>query len=76
MHLVQILRNKFQVKALTKPLEQMSKKRGGRRVRKMKERLGITELRRKQNRMNFAEIEEDILQTDLGFTMGQLKKAA
>lgn len=24
--------------------------------------------------MNFAEIEEDILQTDLGFTMGQLKK--
>ena len=62
------------VKALPKPLDQSSKKRGGKRVRKMKERLGLTEMRKKANRMNFAHLEEDILQTDVGFTLGQMKK--
>ncbi|VDP22964.1 unnamed protein product [Soboliphyme baturini] len=61
------------VRALPKPLDQASKKRGGRRVRKMKERLGLTELRRKANRMNFGELEEDVLQDDLGFSLGQMK---
>ncbi|KHJ43460.1 snoRNA binding domain protein [Trichuris suis] len=64
---------KKQIKPLPKPLDQASKKRGGRRVRKMKERLGLTELRRKANRMNFGELEEDVLQEDMSFTLGQIK---
>lgn len=58
------------VKALPKPLDKSSKKRGGRRVRKQKERLGQTELRKKQNRMNFGELQEDVLQDNIGFTLG------
>ncbi|KRZ16282.1 U4/U6 small nuclear ribonucleoprotein Prp31, partial [Trichinella zimbabwensis] len=61
------------IKPLSKPLDQASKKRGGRRIRKMKERLGLTELRRKANRMNFGQIEEDILQEHMGFSLGQAK---
>lgn len=63
----------FQTKALPKPLDQASKKRGGRRVRKMKERLGMTELRRKANRVNFGELEEDVMQEKMGFNLGQVK---
>jgi len=58
-------------KALPKPLDKSSKKRGGRRVRKMKERSGMTELRRKENRMNFGELQEDVMQDHIGFTLGQ-----
>jgi len=58
-------------KALPKPLDKLSKKRGGRRVRKQKERLGLTELRKKQNRMSFGEIQEDIIQGTIGFSLGQ-----
>lgn len=64
------------VKALPKPLDQASKKRGGRRVRKMKERLGLTELRRKANRMNFGELAEDVLQDRIGFGLGQAKSGS
>ncbi|GMR53777.1 hypothetical protein PMAYCL1PPCAC_23972, partial [Pristionchus mayeri] len=60
-------------KALPKPLDKASKKRGGRRVRKMKERLGMTDMRKKANRMNFGELEEDIMQERMGFGVGQLK---
>ncbi|MFH4977409.1 hypothetical protein AB6A40_004118 [Gnathostoma spinigerum] len=60
------------IKPLPKPLDKASKKRGGRRVRKMKERLGQTELRRKQNRMNFGELAEDVIQTNMGFSLGQV----
>lgn len=60
-------------KALPKPLDKASKKRGGRRARKLKERLGITELRKRQNRMNFGELQEDVMQTHMGFTLGQAK---
>lgn len=63
------------VKALTTPLEQPKKKRGGRRARKMKERMGITELRKQANRMTFGEIEEDAYQDDLSFSTGQIGKA-
>jgi hypothetical protein len=44
------------VKALPTPLEGPRKKRGGRRVRKMKERYAVTELRKQANRMNFGEV--------------------
>ncbi|GMT28696.1 hypothetical protein PFISCL1PPCAC_19993 [Pristionchus fissidentatus] len=60
-------------KALPKPLDKASKKRGGRRVRKMKERLGMTDMRKKANRMNFGELEEDIMQERMGYGVGQLK---
>uniref|UniRef100_A0AC35FMW8 U4/U6 small nuclear ribonucleoprotein Prp31 n=1 Tax=Panagrolaimus sp. PS1159 TaxID=55785 RepID=A0AC35FMW8_9BILA len=58
-------------KALPKPLDKASKKRGGRRVRKTKEMMGMTELRRKTNRMNFGELQEDVSQEHIGFTLGQ-----
>ncbi|CAD6184556.1 unnamed protein product [Caenorhabditis auriculariae] len=60
-------------KALPKPLDKASKKRGGRRMRKMKERLGMTELRKKQNRMNFGELAEDVMQEHMGFDLGHVK---
>lgn len=64
-----------QIKALPKPLDMASKKRGGRRVRKMKERLGLTEMRKKANRMSFGELEEDILQDNIGFSLGMAKSS-
>lgn len=64
-----------QVKPLAPPLEQARKKRGGRRARKMKERLGLTELRKQANRMTFGEIEEDAYQEDLSFSAGQIGKS-
>ncbi|KAK2154840.1 hypothetical protein LSH36_256g05012 [Paralvinella palmiformis] len=63
------------VKALPAPIDPPRKKRGGRRYRKMKERLGMTEVRKAANRMNFGEIEEDAYQTDLGFSLGTLGKS-
>lgn len=64
-----------QIKPLAPPIEQARKKRGGRRARRMKERLGITELRKQANRMTFGEIEEDAYQEDLSFSTGQMGKA-
>lgn len=61
-----------QAKPLSAPIEQARKKRGGRRARKMKERLGLTELRRAHNRMTFGEIEEDAYQDDLSVSLGQM----
>lgn len=63
-----------QIKPLAPPIEQARKKRGGRRARKMKERLGITEIRKQANRMTFGEIEEDAYQDDLSFSSGQYGK--
>uniref|UniRef100_A0A0K0FL88 U4/U6 small nuclear ribonucleoprotein Prp31 n=1 Tax=Strongyloides venezuelensis TaxID=75913 RepID=A0A0K0FL88_STRVS len=57
-------------KPLPKPIDKASKKRGGRRVRKMKEALGMTELRKNANRMGFAEIQEDINQEYMGQSAG------
>ncbi|KAE9415756.1 hypothetical protein Angca_004476, partial [Angiostrongylus cantonensis] len=58
---------------IPKPLDKASKKRGGRRVRKMKERMGMTDLRKSANRMNFGELQEDVLQDHMGFDLGQVK---
>ncbi len=62
-------------KALPAPVEAPKKKRGGRRVRKMKERYAVTELRKQNNRMNFGELEEDVYQNDLGYTRGNIGKS-
>ncbi|EAA00197.5 AGAP012142-PA [Anopheles gambiae str. PEST] len=44
------------IKPLPKPIEGGKKKRGGKRVRKMKERYAITEFRKQANRMNFGDV--------------------
>lgn len=62
------------VKPLPKPIDPARKKRGGKRVRKMKERYAMTELRKQANRLNFAEIEDDAYQEDLGYTRGTIGK--
>ena len=49
------------VKPLAIPDSGPKKRRGGRRLRKMKERYGMTELRRAQNRVNFNQAEEEIM---------------
>ncbi|XP_050530036.1 U4/U6 small nuclear ribonucleoprotein Prp31 [Daktulosphaira vitifoliae] len=63
------------VKPLPKPIDPGRKKRGGKRVRKMKERYAVTELRKQANRMNFADIEDDAYQEDLGYTRGTIGKS-
>jgi len=61
-------------KALPKPDGEFKKKRGGKRVRKMKESVTMSETRKAANRMSFAEIGEDIYQDEMGFDLGQLGK--
>ena len=41
----------------------------------MKQKLGMTDMRKAANRMTFAEIEEDAYQDDLGFSLGQIGKS-
>ncbi|XP_063711949.1 U4/U6 small nuclear ribonucleoprotein Prp31-like isoform X2 [Symsagittifera roscoffensis] len=65
-----------QTKALPTPIDAPRKRRGGRRFRKMKARLGETELRKQANRMNFGEVEDDMNQEDLGFTLGNIGKSS
>jgi hypothetical protein len=43
-------------KPLPKPIDPPRKRRGGKKVRKMKERYAITEMRKQQNRLNFADV--------------------
>jgi len=62
------------VRTLPVPLDAPKKKRGGRRVRQMKERYAVTELRKQANRMTFGELEEDMYQNDLGYTRGNIGK--
>lgn len=62
------------VKPLPKPIDPGRKKRGGKRVRKMKERYAMTELRKQNNRLNFADIEDDAYQEDLGYSRGTIGK--
>lgn len=56
------------VKALPKPMEVKRNRRGGRRARQRKEREGITELRKQQNRVMFgqAEIVDDFTGEGMG----------
>lgn len=48
-------------KALPIPEDRKSKKRGGKRVRKMKERYQMTELQKAQNRMEFGKAEDTVM---------------
>lgn len=64
-----------QIKALPAPIDQQKKKRGGKRVRRQKERMAMTEFRKQSNRMNFGEIEDDAYQDDLSFTTGTIGRA-
>ncbi|XP_078352384.1 U4/U6 small nuclear ribonucleoprotein Prp31-like, partial [Oculina patagonica] len=61
-----------EAKALPRPDDAPRKKRGGRRVRKMKEKFAVTEMRRQANRLEFGQIGEDVYQTDLGFSVGTM----
>lgn len=56
-------------KALPVPKEQKSKKRGGRRFRKMKERFQMSELRKAQNKMQFGK-QEDVVVDSFGEEVG------
>jgi len=62
------------VKPLPKPVEAPRKRRGGKRVRKGKERYAITELRRQANRTTFGDIGDDAYQEDLGYNRGNIGK--
>ena len=46
------------IKPLAPPVEPPRKKRGGKRVRRMKERLALTEMRKQANRMTFGEVNQ------------------
>lgn len=63
-----------EAKPLPRPDDAPRKKRGGRRVRKMKEKFAVTEMRRQANRLEFGKIGEDVYQTDLGFSVGTMGK--
>src|SRR5208282_1157594 len=47
-------------RALPAPLEPISKKRGGKRVRRMKDQNVMTEMRKLQNRTKFGEAEDEV----------------
>ncbi|XP_065846428.1 U4/U6 small nuclear ribonucleoprotein Prp31-like [Oscarella lobularis] len=64
-----------QVKPLNRPDTPPRKKRGGRRVRKMKERYAVTEMRKQANRMTFGEVEDDPYQSEMGFSVGNVGKS-
>lgn len=61
-------------KPLPAPIDKSRKKRGGKRVRRIKERTAITEMRKAANRITFGNVEDDAYQEDLGFCSGQLGK--
>lgn len=65
-------------KALPVPVEGGShkKRRGGRRARKLKERNGMTELHKMQNRVRFGEVEEEAGAFDETVGMGMLGSKA
>ena len=60
------------MKALPAPKEVARKKRGGRRYRNMKERLGMTEMHKQANRMTFGEIEQDAYQVHQQFLFSNI----
>jgi len=63
-----------EIKALPRPDDAPRQKRGGRRVRKMKEKFAVTEMRRQASRVTFGEIAEDVFQEHVGFGLGGLAK--
>ncbi|KAG3035581.1 hypothetical protein JG687_00000088 [Phytophthora cactorum] len=59
-------------KALPIPDEKPRRKRGGKRYRKMKERLQMTDVRREMNRQSFATADEEYGDNAMGITSGRL----
>lgn len=59
-------------KALPIPDEKPRRKRGGKRYRKMKERLQMTDVRREINRQSFATADEEYGDNAMGITSGRL----
>ncbi|TYZ64925.1 hypothetical protein PybrP1_001148 [[Pythium] brassicae (nom. inval.)] len=59
-------------KALPIPDEKPRRKRGGKRYRKMKERLQLTDVRREINRQSFATADEEYGDNAMGLTAGRL----
>jgi U4/U6 small nuclear ribonucleoprotein PRP31 len=59
-------------KPLPAPDEVAKKRRGGRRVRKMKKRILANEVDKAMNRLKFGEIQDDLLQTKIGYDVGML----
>uniref|UniRef100_K3W6W3 Nop domain-containing protein n=1 Tax=Globisporangium ultimum (strain ATCC 200006 / CBS 805.95 / DAOM BR144) TaxID=431595 RepID=K3W6W3_GLOUD len=59
-------------KALPIPDEKPRRKRGGKRYRKMKERLQMTDVRREINRQSFATADEEYGDNAMGITAGRL----
>ncbi|CAL9170132.1 unnamed protein product [Musa hybrid cultivar] len=64
-----------QPKSLPVPYSEPKKKRGGRRLRKIKERYAITDMRKLANRMQFGVPEENSLGDGLGEGYGMLGQA-
>ncbi|MEW5303488.1 MAG: hypothetical protein WDW36_006174 [Sanguina aurantia] len=60
------------VKPLPAPDAEIKKRRGGRRLRKMKERYGLTDVRKAANRMNFNVPEEEYIDGDEVIGLGVL----
>ena len=60
------------VKPLPVPDAAPKKRRGGRRLRKRKERYGMTEMRRKQNRVSFNVAEEELMDGEDTLGLGQI----
>lgn len=56
-------------KALPAPDDKPKRKRGGRRLRKMKDRYAMTEVRRQANRLAFNSVEDTYDETGRGFGM-------
>lgn len=69
-------------KALPAPDDRPKRKRGGKRLRKMKDRYAMTEVRRQANRLAFNSVEDTYSETGRGFGMlgkdgaGKLRIAA
>lgn len=59
-------------KALPIPDEKPRRKRGGKRYRKMKERMQMTDVRREINRQSFATADEEYGDNAMGLTAGRL----
>lgn len=60
------------VKPILMPAGEAKKRRGGRRLRKMKERYGMTEVRKAANRIGFNSVEEEVLEGDEFVGLGML----
>ena len=59
-------------KALPVPLEKKKNRRGGKRVRKLKERFAMTELRQEQNKMSFSTSGGEYSDSAMGWDLGMV----